>query len=57
MGHYIFTAPDACGGCPTFKYTRLEGATILALLVSGWAVAGLVEEYAQSQLTPQRDAT
>jgi len=43
MGHYVFTAPDAYGGHPTFKYTRLEDTTILALLASGWTVAYQVE--------------
>jgi len=42
-----------CGGHPTFKYMRLEVATILDLLASGWMVERLVEAYAQSRLTPE----
>lgn len=53
IGHYVVSAPDVCGGRPTFKNTRLEVATILDLLASGWTVECLVEEYAQSQLTPE----
>ncbi len=53
IGDYVVAAPDVCGGRPTFKYTRLEVATILDLLASGWTVEDLVEEYAQSELTPE----
>ena len=51
IGQYIVAAPDVCGGRPTFKYTRLEVATILDLLAAGWTVERLVQEYAQSHLT------
>ncbi len=47
IGLYIVTAPGVCGGRPTFKYTRLEVATVLDLLASGWNVEHLVQEYAQ----------
>jgi uncharacterized protein (DUF433 family) len=40
-----------CGGRPTFKYTRLEVATVLDLLAAGWTVERLVQAYAQSHLT------
>jgi uncharacterized protein (DUF433 family) len=53
IGHYIVAAPSVCGGRPTFKYTRLEVATILDLLAAGWTVECLVQEYAQSRLTPE----
>ena len=53
IGEYIVAAPGVCGGRPTFKYTRLEVATILDLLAVGWTVEQLVEEYDQSQLTPE----
>jgi uncharacterized protein (DUF433 family) len=51
VGQYIVAAPDVCGGRPTFKYTRLEVATILDLLAAGWTIERLVQEYAQSHLT------
>jgi uncharacterized protein (DUF433 family) len=53
IGHYVVSAPDVGGGRPTFKYTRLEVAVVLDLLASGWTVECLVEEYTQSQLTPE----
>jgi uncharacterized protein (DUF433 family) len=53
IGHYIVAAPDICGGRPTFKYTRLEVATILDLLAAGWSVERLVREYARSHLTTE----
>ena len=51
IGQYIVAAPDVCRGRPTFKYTRLEVATILDLLAAGWTIERLVQEYAQSHLT------
>jgi len=53
IGHHIVAAPGICGGRPTFKYTRLEVATILDLLAVGWTVERLVREYAQSHLTAE----
>ena len=53
IGQYIVAAPGVCGGRPTFKYTSLEVATILDLLAVGWTVEHLVEEYDQSQITPE----
>lgn len=50
---YIVAVPDVCGGRPTFKYTRLEVATILALIAAGWTIERLVQEYAQSHLTAE----
>ncbi|ETX03211.1 MAG: hypothetical protein ETSY1_00905 [Candidatus Entotheonella factor] len=53
IGQYIVAAPEICGGRPTFKYTRLEVATILDLIAAGWTVERLVQEYAQSHLTAE----
>lgn len=53
IGQYIVAAPGVCGGRPTFKYTRLEVATILDLLAAGWTVERLVHEYPQSHLTTE----
>ena len=53
IGQSIVAAPGVCGGRPTFKYTRLEVATILDLLAAGWTVERLVQEYAQSHLTAE----
>lgn len=53
IGQYIVAAPDVCGGRPTFKYTRLEVATILDLIAAGWTVERLIQEYDQSYLTAE----
>ncbi len=53
LGKYIVAAPGVCGGRPTFKYTRLEVAVVLDLLAAGWTIKRLVQEYAQSRLTPE----
>ncbi|WP_369229461.1 DUF433 domain-containing protein [Candidatus Entotheonella palauensis] len=34
IGQYIVAAPKICGGRSTFKYTRLEVATILDLIAA-----------------------
>ena len=52
LGKYVVSAPGVCGGRPTFKYTRLEVSTILALIASGEAIEQVVQAYAFSQLTP-----
>jgi uncharacterized protein (DUF433 family) len=52
LGQHIVVAPGVCGGRPTFKYTRLEVAVILDLLAVGWTQERLLQEYAQSRLTP-----
>jgi uncharacterized protein (DUF433 family) len=52
LGEYVVVAPGVCGGRPTFKYTRLEVSAVLSLLGQGETVAGVVEEYALSHLTP-----
>ena len=53
IDQHIVAAPSVCGGRPTFKYTRLEVATILDLLAAGWTVKRLVHEYTQSHLTTE----
>jgi len=53
IGQHIVAAPGVCGGRPTFKYTRLEVATILDLLAAEWTVEQLVHEYTQSRLTTE----
>ena len=53
IGQRIVAAPGVCGGRPTFKYTRLEVATVLDLPATGWTVERLVQEYAQSHLTAE----
>jgi uncharacterized protein (DUF433 family) len=35
LGKHIVSAPRVCGGRPTFKHTRVEVATVLALLGKG----------------------
>lgn len=52
LGEYVVVAPGVCGGRPTFKYTRLEVSAVLSLLSQGETVAGVIEEYALSRLTP-----
>ena len=53
IGQYIVAAPGACGGRPTFKYTRLEVAVVLDLLAAGWTTEHILHEYAQSKLTSE----
>lgn len=52
LGEYVVSAPDVCGGRPTFKYTRLEVSVILGLVASGATVPEVIERYASSRLTP-----
>lgn len=52
LGEYIVAAPDVCGGRPTFKYTRLEVSTILALIATGESLQQITQAYALSRLTP-----
>lgn len=53
LGKYVVSAPDVCGGRPTFKYTRLEVSVILGLVASGTTVPEVVERYAKSRLSQQ----
>lgn len=50
LGEFVVIAPGVCGGRPTFKYTRLEVSSILALLRDGRSLDEVVAEYAQSNL-------
>ena len=50
LGQYVVAAPGVCGGRPTFKYTRLEVATVLAMLASGKPVDQIAEEFDASEL-------
>ncbi|HNS40626.1 MAG TPA: DUF433 domain-containing protein [Promineifilum sp.] len=51
LGKYIVAAPGVCGGRPTFKHTRLEVSTILALIAEGRSLDEVVAEYEASRLT------
>lgn len=51
IGKYVVSAPGVCGGRPTFKYTRLEVSTVLALIASGETIEQVVQNYSLSQLT------
>ena len=53
LGKYVVSAPGVCGGRPTFKYTRLEVSTVLALIASGETIEQVVQAYALSRLTPE----
>lgn len=44
IGTYVVRAKGVCGGRPTFKYTRIEVAPVLAMLTS-YSVDSLVEDY------------
>jgi uncharacterized protein (DUF433 family) len=45
IGKYIVSAPAICDGRPTFKYTEIEVAGILAMLADGDTVDEIVEDY------------
>jgi uncharacterized protein (DUF433 family) len=53
IGKHVVSAPGVCGGRPTFKHTRLEVSTVLALIASGETVEQVVRAYAHSQITPE----
>jgi uncharacterized protein (DUF433 family) len=44
MGEYVVRAKGVCGGRPTFKYTRIEVAGILAMLATD-SIDQIVEDY------------
>jgi len=44
MGDYVVRAKGICGGRPTFKYTRIEVARILGMLVSD-SIDSVVKDY------------
>ena len=45
MGKYVVKAKGVCGGRPTFKYTRIGIAGILARLEAGEDIDTIVEDY------------
>jgi uncharacterized protein (DUF433 family) len=45
LGKHIVSAPGVCGGRPTFKYTRVEVAGILARLGAGHPIEEIVGGY------------
>lgn len=45
LGEYIVSAPEVCGGRPTFKYTRIEVAGALERLGTGETIEELVAGY------------
>lgn len=45
LGEYIVRAPGVCGGRPTFKYTRIEVASVLELLSAGDTTDQIVAGY------------
>lgn len=44
MGKHIVHAVGICGGRPTFKYTRIEVAGVLAMLTSS-SIEDIVKDY------------
>lgn len=53
LGDYVVMAPGVCGGRPTFKYTRLEVAVVLALLATGMSSQDIIAEYEASNLSQE----
>jgi uncharacterized protein (DUF433 family) len=45
VGEHIVCAPEICDGRPTFKYTGIEVAGILAMLADGDTVDEIIEDY------------
>jgi uncharacterized protein (DUF433 family) len=45
LGEFVVKAKGVCGGRPTFKYTRIEIAGILARLETGEEIDSIVEDY------------
>lgn len=50
LGEYIVVALGVCGGRPTFKDTRLEASTILALVGQGVSFKEILRRYADSRI-------
>jgi uncharacterized protein (DUF433 family) len=53
LGSHVVVAPGVCGGRPTFKYTRLEVAVVLAMIASGMSSHEVMAEYEQSRLSQE----
>jgi uncharacterized protein (DUF433 family) len=45
LGRHIVSAKGVCGGRPTFKYTRVEVATVLRLIAAGMSVDELIANF------------
>jgi uncharacterized protein (DUF433 family) len=45
LGKHIVSAKGVCSGRPTFKYTRVEVATVLRLIAAGVSVDELVANF------------
>jgi uncharacterized protein (DUF433 family) len=45
IGEHVVSAPEICDGRPTFKYTGIEVAGVLAMLADGDTVDEIVEDY------------
>jgi len=45
LGRHIVVAPGACGGRPTFKYTRIDVRHALSLLAAGRTAACVAQSY------------
>lgn len=50
LGEFVVIAPGICGGRPTFKHTRLEVSTVLALLSEGRSIDEVAADYEASNL-------
>ena len=51
LGTYVVRAPGVCGGRPTFKYTRIEVAGVLALVAAGRTLEAIITDYDRPELT------
>ncbi len=45
LGNHIVQAVGVCGGCPTFKYTRIEITGTLERLAAGENIDNIVRGY------------
>ncbi len=52
LGKFVVSAPAACRGRPTFKYTRIEVSGILERLGAGHAIDDLITD-SQSRLSQE----
>jgi uncharacterized protein (DUF433 family) len=44
LGKFVVSAPGACRGRPTFKYTRIEVAGVLERLAAGHDIEALIRD-------------
>lgn len=45
LGKYVVADPDICAGEPTFKHTRIQAYYALDLLIAGWTVERIANEW------------